>query len=917
VRQPGKVLLIRALAAACAGACLLMPPVVAADHGKGLHGGDPNGEVLHGERGTWTLHNGPTFALGEPAISDYAVDALLPQNGYATNGSEIIRTRDGGNTWKSVYQVPDGKLALTRIDSLEARNGLVVATVAAVSGAAEVSTTVVRSTDGGDNWDDELSSPLLPGPPGPISFGLRSQVWVAAGPVVYHSSDAADSFSPTHPLTGEQRIEQLVAGDPTPDLLWVKGAGGAAYRSTDGGSSWKTIPGMDTAKGPLVDDRGGANRAGVTFIRTNPSASDFITGIAISQDGGDKFEELGPEAVADTAGPVYSYAEVPRSDDMVVTTRDPQNLGKDGSYVFNPKLRRLVSIDEFGLGPLYVAQGEDRTGRPRFHFFNATQIWTWEPPVGGTSKVLPPVPSLERLTDSPSAAAGLDPAGGEIHVAEGASRTLRYVLSLPPRQTQLDTFFLLDTSTSTKGYIDGLRIGIPVIALGFAAAGIDARYGLGEYQDRSSPDNVRYRRLAAIGPADLLRKALASIQTAGGEEPGYTAVQQALSGDGLPHPKYGAPVASTPPGWRPHAVRTMVLIGDESFANDPAGADRDDAVAAIKRSGVGFIGVVIRDPDAELPDGARLPSCKEVIAKPYLSMSGVLGSARLRCQLADLARAAGTRAPAGGTDCDGNGTVDVPAGRPLVCMITGDAGKSIVNVAAPLRRLLVSVTDAQSVGLTASDPHVAITPAGDYSKVDLKTIGQLAFSVTFSCASGEGGHSFAAALEGMVAGQGVARAEPQLVCDNVAVPKPAAVHKRQKIHHQPAPPAPAPNPPAPASVSPPAPQPAPQLVAPPVPVPVPAPVPPPALVNAPAPASAPAPSAALAAAKTEEVAPALRLVHDDDEHTELAFSPALGLAGVLFGAVALWPLPGRTPPPLARVAAPAPASTRRRKRRGP
>jgi hypothetical protein len=99
---------------------------------------------------------------------------------------------------------------------------------------------------------------------------------------------------------------------------------------------------------------------------------------------------------------------------------------------------------------------------------------------------------------------------------------------------------------------------------------------------------------------------------------------------------------------------------------------------------------------------------------------------------------------------------------------------------------------------------------------------------------------------------------------------------------------------------------------------VPAPVPPPAFVNAPAPASAPAPSAALAAAQREEVAPALRLVHDDEgEHTELAFSPALGLAGVLFGAVALWPLPGRTPPPLARVSLREPVSTRRRRRKGP
>jgi hypothetical protein len=363
----------------------------------------------------------------------------------------------------------------------------------------------------------------------------------------------------------------------------------------------------------------------------------------------------------------------------------------------------------------------------------------------------------------------------------------------------------------------------------------------------------------------------------------------------------------------------MVLIGDESFANDPAGADRDAAAAAIRKSGVRFIGVVIRDPEAEMPEGARLPSCEEVIAKPYLSMSGVLGSVRLRCQLADLARAADTRAPAGGTDCDGDGTIDLAAGKPLVCVITGDAGQSIVAVAEPLRRLLISVTDAQPVGVESSDPaHVSVAPRGDYSEVDLKSVPELAFGVTFACAAGEGGRSFAARLQGTVAGQGVASAAPRLVCDNVAAPARAPAEKPEKVPRQPPPPQPAPNPPAPASISPPAPQPAPQLVAPTVPVPAPAPLPPPAFVNAPAPASAPAPSAALAAAQREEVAPALRLVHDDDdEDIELAFSPALGLAGVLFGLVAVWPLPGRTPPPLARVSVREPASPRRRRRRGP
>jgi hypothetical protein len=915
VRQPGKVLLIRTLAAAAALACLVVPQLAAADHSASADGSGQG--VLEGERGTWTLHKGPTFAAGPPEITDYTVDANNPSFGFATNGTVIMRTRDGAATWTQVYEVPDVKLGLTRIDRVRARGGLVLATLAAVRGG-EVSMLVVRSTSGGDSWSEPLQSPLLAGEPGPVAIGAGNDVWAAAGPVIHHSTDAGETFSPTDPLTGERRIERLVPGTSTPTMVWAKAVDGDAYRTSDAGETWEAVPGFaENVHGPVVEDRGTAKSSVITFFRSFAS-SNYFAGLAISRDGGDHFEELSGEVAVDTAGPVDSFAGVPNSADLVLTTRDPAHLGKDGVYVFNPKLRRMVSIDEFGIAPLTVVQGELTTGAPRFHFYGGTQIWTWRPPTGGTETVLPPVPSLERLPDTPGSAAGLDPEGGEIHVPEGKSKTLPYTLSLPQRATQLDTFFLLDTSTSTKGYIDGLRLGLPVIALGFAAAGIDARYGLGEYQDRSSPDNVRYRRLAAVGPADLLRKALSTIQTAGGEEPGYTAVDAALTGKGLPRPRYGAPVAAQPPGWRPGAVRTMVLIADESFANDPAGSDRDAAVAAIKKSGVGFLGVVIRDPDAEMPEGARIPTCREVIAKPYLSLSGALGSVRLRCQLADLARAAGTRAPAGGTDCDGDGTIDLAAGKPLVCVITGHAGKTIVAVAEPLRRLLIGVTDSQPVGLESSDPaHVSVTAQGDYSKVDLKSVPELAFGVTFACAAGEGGRSFAATLQGTVAGQGVASATPRLVCDNVARPEPAAA-KPEKVQRQQPEPAPVPNPPAPASVSPPAPQPAPQLVAPPVPVPIPAPVPPPAFVNAPAPANAPAPSAALAAAQREEVAPALRLVRDDDdEDIELAFSPALSLAGVLFGALALWPLPGRTPPPLARVSVREPASRRRRRRRGP
>ncbi len=914
---------VRAIAAIAALVCLILAPVLTLLGGQtraAAAAACPGEQVIEGERGTWTIHSGPVFGEGGSEISDFTIDTASPAKGYATNGAVVMRTLDDGCSWQEVYRLPQRlpettPVELSRIDRLTARGGVVIAVIDALQGSG-AATLVTRSPDGGDSWD---AVSLLPGAPGDVTFGNAGNVWVGAGPVVHRSENFGSTFTATSPLPEERRVEHLAAGHLTANVVWAKVAGGAAYRTVDGGQSWEPFADHTAAAGPALGDIGNPGLMRVTFLKTDPQ-SRALTGIAYSQNNGGSWQHFGAESVAGTVGAFESLAALSRHDEVAVTTRDPAGKGNDGVYVWNSLLRKLVSIDEFGLAPLRLSQAETRPEEfPHFHFFDASSVYVWEPPVGGTKEILPPVPSLERLPPlPPDSQARLEPAGGEVRVRAGQSRTIAYELRLPSRSAQIDTFFLLDTSTSTEGYIDGLRVGLPQIALGFAVAGIDAKYGLGEYQDQSNPLHPRYDRLAAIGPADLLRQALARIKTAGGEEPGYTAVAEALTGRGIPHPRSGAPVAPRRPGWRPRAVRTMVLIADESFARDPYGADRDRAVAAIKKSGVRFIGVVVRDPKAKPLTGRSVPECGEVIAKPTLSIGGALGAPRLRCQLEDLARAAGTLAPAGGTDCDGDGSVDVAAGQPLVCTLSGGASAGIVAVGEPLRRVLLAVTDEQPVALASSDPaHLVVNPGGDYSKIDIKRVQGLTFEVIFACGENDGGREFAARLEGLVAGRGIASATPRLVCEAVPAaaaakprkPKPPAREPQRAPGPAPAPPAPVPAPPVPA---------APQVSAPIVPLPVPAPVPPPAPANAPAPASAPASAPAVAAAEKEEVAPAIRLIGDDEPepHAELAFSRVLGAAGVLFGAVALWPLPRRTPPPLARVSI-QPTTTRRRRRRRP
>jgi hypothetical protein len=116
--------------------------------------------------------------------------------------------------------------------------------------------------------------------------------------------------------------------------------------------------------------------------------------------------------------------------------------------------------------------------------------------------------------------------------------------------------------------IDGLASGFAGLADDLEQLGIDAHYGLGDYQDTNG---VRYRRLVDISPADgPLKEALDTIVTAGGAEPAYTALHQIATGSGITSPSRGLPV---PKGdgasWRPGSLRVIVHATDEVPSADP------------------------------------------------------------------------------------------------------------------------------------------------------------------------------------------------------------------------------------------------------------------------------------------------------------------------------------------------------------
>jgi hypothetical protein len=890
----------------------------------------PSRETLRGDRGTWTVLPAPTFPTGEQVMTDHTVDRYEPTAHFATNGAVVMRSLDDACSWKEVYRLPDQpslQMPVTaqtgRIEHLQAARTVIFASVSAPGAAlpeelpkADIATVLVHSTDGGEAWKVPETLPVLPGAPGPIAFNdVEGVVFAAAGGLVYRSGDDGASFVPTTPLGEVSEIESLVANVTHitgGGMLWAKAVDGPAFHSQNEGTSWsRHEPAEIGTHGPVLQPVEKGDESRVAFFDSEANTgklSDFI----YSTDRGQTFTRYGAQAVAGLEGSTTSYDGEQRRGDIVLTTTD-------GVYRYHPRFKRMVSIDEFALGPMTGATASHTfEARVHYRFHSDKEIFVYEENEGGAAEL--PIPGVFDHTEKEPAPPVLAPSGGEVEVPAGKSRDVTYRLSLAARSTKLDTFFVLDTSNSTQGYIHGLRIGISKIARGLASAGVEARYGLGQYQDNGASRGIRYARSAGIGGADTLRTALTKLDTNGGEEPGYTAVHQAMTGSGVLTPSQGPPVpAGQAADWRPRTVRTLVLVADESFAFDPDGADRITAGLALKDEKVRFVGVVVRDEDFD----PRLPGvdCAAVLAEPTKSVDGTEGDHRLRCQLEDLARAAETFAPATGTDCNGDGKIDVAPGAPLVCTVDSADSAGIVKVADPLRRLLLAVTDEQPVALRAGgdgEEMVKVTPAGDFSKLDLKKEHALDFTVRYHCGRDDAGEKFPLKLDALVAGNEVASSAPTLVCGAV----PAVVAKKARAKKKKSKPKPEPVPVQPVPAAAPPPVPAPPAPAPatvPIAISPPATVPPPALASAPAPAPASASSPMVAVADRPQTESAATLVHvnEDDgiEPAELQFTRTGGVVALLGGLLLFWPADSRRRSPAPALSTERDVSLSRRRRR--
>lgn len=341
----------------------------------------------------------------------------------------------------------------------------------------------------------------------------------------------------------------------------------------------------------------------------------------------------------------------------------------------------------------------------------------------------------------------------------GAKKTVDYRLKLSAKDTPLDVFFLLDTSDTMSGTIQGLIDSVGGIINQLRAAGLDPHFGVGvsrAYTDTAVPRqpcesetdqncerNFIYRRLVDLADSsndEEIRAALQSLRAeAGGRFDSQLGALWAIAtGEQIDDSPPGMQPSDVPPGqdasFRKGALNLVFVATDEPFATGEEG-DRDFTVSDFGRitppdiPSFEEVAAAMREVDAEvlgLAIGQTLKSDRD-------SVNGGAPTPLKDMQL--IARLTGALAPSTGVDCDGDGVTDLEPDMPLVCPVRRHNVDDGRNLAAAITRLVEAERGTTKVELEVvggEDVVAGVTPSVYPAVVEQKP-NVLDFEVTYRC----------------------------------------------------------------------------------------------------------------------------------------------------------------------------------------
>lgn len=204
--------------------------------------------------------NNPWNSVTSPITNLLGVAFSSPLNGIAVTNNNIIRTQDGGSSWKIAYT----NSAIGYLQSIafsSATNGVAVG----------LEGTIVRTTDGGGTWN-VISNTGIDSDLNGVSFSTANNgMAVGFNGTILRTSDGGASWTIVRQTVDAQEVLSSIAFANTDTAVAVgtnlQNDYGIILLTKNGGTTWNELP-----------NSSGKDLVGVTFSSTT-------NGVAVGWDG--------------------------------------------------------------------------------------------------------------------------------------------------------------------------------------------------------------------------------------------------------------------------------------------------------------------------------------------------------------------------------------------------------------------------------------------------------------------------------------------------------------------------------------------------------------------------------------------------------------------------------------------------------